>query len=130
MERLRKLRDELGVTQQTVADALKVSRPAYTKWENGEREPDNDTLLKLSDYFNVSVDYLLEKTDDPTPPSKKGQKKEAPESASDDDIKFALFGGEAGEITDKMYDEIMDFAEYVKSKYKDEIEKAKEDNQK
>lgn len=130
MERLKELRNQLGITQQNIADALKVSRPAYTKWENGERQPDFDTLLKLADFFNVSADYLLENTDDPTPPTKKGQKKEAPKGASGDELKFALFGGDSEDITDEMYDEVKNFAEFIKKKYKDEIEQAKEDKNK
>lgn len=56
---LRLLRQEKEVSQQEVADYLQITRQAYNNYENGKREPDYEILLKLSEYFNVSVDYLV-----------------------------------------------------------------------
>ena len=70
METLLKLRKSKGATQKELADFLGISRQAYANYENGNREPDNNTLLKLASYFNVSVDYLLgndTQVDFPTP---------------------------------------------------------------
>ncbi|EAC7181334.1 XRE family transcriptional regulator [Listeria monocytogenes] len=58
-ERLRELRKIEGKTQQQMADLLGVSRPAYTAYELGKREPDFETLSKLAQIFDVTVDYLL-----------------------------------------------------------------------
>src|SRR5690606_14015533 len=58
-ERLVKERNRKKYTQQMVADYLGVTRPAYTAYERGTRQPDYDTLKKISDYFDVSVEYLL-----------------------------------------------------------------------
>lgn len=59
MEYLKNLRVAKGVSQQIVADYLEITRQAYSNYENGNRAPDNEMLLKLAEYFNVSVDYLL-----------------------------------------------------------------------
>lgn len=59
MENLKKLRKIHEATQQTVADHLGITRSAYSNIENDNRDPDTKTLLKLADYYNVSVDYLL-----------------------------------------------------------------------
>lgn len=60
---LRKLNKK---TQKQISEILGVTRPAYTAYEKGNRQPDYDTLLKLANYFDVSTDYLLGKSDDPT----------------------------------------------------------------
>ncbi|MCO5483399.1 helix-turn-helix transcriptional regulator [Enterococcus faecalis] len=61
---LKKLRLAQGLTQAEVAKALGVSQPNYRRWETGERAPSSDTLERLSDFFHVSTDYLLGRTDD------------------------------------------------------------------
>lgn len=59
MEQLKILRKQKGLYQKDVATFLGVDRTTYVKYENGVSEPDNDTLVKLAELFNVSVDYLL-----------------------------------------------------------------------
>jgi repressor LexA len=58
-QRLAELRREREKTQEDVATHLGITRPAYTAYESGRRQPDYDALLKLASYFNVSTDYLL-----------------------------------------------------------------------
>ena len=60
MRRLKELRDIKGVTQKAVAIAISQSPNNYARYERGEREPDFNTLRKLSKYFGVSIDYMLE----------------------------------------------------------------------
>lgn len=67
-KRLRELRNEKGKKQHEVADYLGITRPAYTAYESGNRQPDLATVTKLAEYFNCSTDYLLGKSDDPRPP--------------------------------------------------------------
>jgi transcriptional regulator with XRE-family HTH domain len=67
MEQLKKLRKERDLTQKQVSDALKIQRATYTRYEIGEREPDNKTLNKLADFYDVTTDYLLERTNLPNP---------------------------------------------------------------
>lgn len=53
-------RKNKGVSQEEVANFLGVSRVTYTRYENGTRSPDKETLVKLANYFEVSTDFLLE----------------------------------------------------------------------
>lgn len=57
--RLKELRKLKKATQDDVAKYLGISRPAYTAYEAGKREPDDETKIKLANYFGVSTDYLL-----------------------------------------------------------------------
>ena len=59
LELLKELRQEKGDTQSDVASALNISQKAYSYYERGEREPSIDMLIQISNYFNVTVDYLL-----------------------------------------------------------------------
>lgn len=54
-----KIRKQKGYTQLKVAMDLSISREALSYYENGRRSPDVEMLCRLSDYFNVSVDYLI-----------------------------------------------------------------------
>lgn len=65
MKRLRELRLQLGLTTTELGQAIGCSNPTITNYELGNRNPDPETLMKLADYFNVSVDYLLDRTKTP-----------------------------------------------------------------
>lgn len=63
MNRIKELRLKKGLTQAEVGKKLGISDRAVGYYENGEREPDNKTLLGFAEIFNVTVDYLLGRTD-------------------------------------------------------------------
>ncbi len=63
--RLKELRKKKGLSQLRLATELNTTQNTISRYENGEREPGIAELLKIADYFNVSVDYLLGRTDDP-----------------------------------------------------------------
>ena len=63
--RLRQLRKARGITQLKMAIDLNMSQNTVSRYESGEREPGIPELLRIADYFNVSVDYLLERTEKP-----------------------------------------------------------------
>lgn len=63
MERLKTLRREKGMTQAEMAKLLGVSQVTFLKYEKGSVEPNQESLKKLADYFHVSTDYLLGKSD-------------------------------------------------------------------
>lgn len=65
--RLKQLRLSKKLTQEEVANIINVHRATVGKYETEERFPDKETLHKLADFFNVSVDYLLGRTDNPNP---------------------------------------------------------------
>ena len=62
-ERSREVRTEKMMTRKQLADVLFVSERLISYWENGKRECNFDTLIRLSEIFNVSIDYLLGKSD-------------------------------------------------------------------
>ena len=64
MNRLRELRKLKGLTQKEVALAINVSAQSYGYYENWINKPDPETLIKLADFFEVSVDYLIGRADD------------------------------------------------------------------
>ena len=66
-DRLKRRRKELKLSQDDVAKKLGITRQGYSHYETGRNEPDNETLIKLSEILNCSTDYLLGKTNDPTP---------------------------------------------------------------
>ena len=66
MQRLKQLRRKKRLSQQALATALDMSQNSISRYETGEREADYKTLIAFADYFNVSIDYLLERTDNPT----------------------------------------------------------------
>jgi len=59
LERLRALRERKGLTQGEAAKKMGIVRTTYSNYEAGNREPDNDTLKKFAEFFEVSIDYLL-----------------------------------------------------------------------
>ena len=63
--RLKELREKKNITQLKLALDLGMNQNSISRYETGEREADYKTLILLSDYFNVSIDYLLEQTDNP-----------------------------------------------------------------
>ncbi|SFU82034.1 helix-turn-helix domain-containing protein [Alicyclobacillus macrosporangiidus] len=67
-ERLSELIETNGVSKKDLAAILGVTYRNLRRYETGERKPDFDGLIKLADFFNVSLDYLVGRTDDPTPP--------------------------------------------------------------
>ncbi|MGN0131312.1 MAG: helix-turn-helix domain-containing protein [Lachnospiraceae bacterium] len=58
-EKLSSLRVQRGYSQEALAEKLYVSRQAVSKWEVGTTLPETDKLIAISDFFNVSIDYLL-----------------------------------------------------------------------
>lgn len=62
-KRLKQLRKNKKITQEDMSNMLGISRQGYGKYENGKAEPDHDTLVKIANYFKVSADYLLGRTD-------------------------------------------------------------------
>lgn len=65
MFRLKELRTSKHISQVKLAMDLNMNQNSISRYENGEREADYETLIAFADYFNVSVDYLLGRTDNP-----------------------------------------------------------------
>lgn len=63
--RITELRNEKRLTQEELAQKLEITRAALSHYENNRREPDHETTQKIADFFGVSVDYLLGRSNDP-----------------------------------------------------------------
>ena len=69
-KRLRDLREDKDMTQQQMADILNINRRTYSAYENGINSMTPETLCKIADFHNTSVDYLLNRTNEITPNKK------------------------------------------------------------
>lgn len=108
-EKIRNARKSLGLTQRQLADRLGVSNTSISNWEKGMSRPDADMIQALCAVLQLQPNDFygtITSGDAPRP------------RVSDDDIKFALFGGH-GEITDAMYDEVKRFAAFLKQREAD-----------
>lgn len=109
MEYLKKLRIEKGISQQVVADYLEITRQAYSNYENGNRSPDNETLLKLGEFFGVSVDTLLRGQENASTSQRE-------HDIQDEDLKAAFFGGYSDDLSpeeiDALWQDAKDFMHF------------------
>lgn len=64
-EALKRFRKEYGLTQKQVADAIGVLKPSYQRYEYSTNIPTATVLIKIADAYNVSLDYLVGRSDNP-----------------------------------------------------------------
>ena len=96
---------EKGVSCSRAAKEIGLSNSTVTKWKNTGATPSGDTLSKVAAYFGVSVNYLIGEQKSPTAQGN---------GVTDDDIKFALFGG--GAVSDAQYEEVKQFVRFIKER--------------
>lgn len=106
-DKIRDARKAAGLTQRQLADRLGVSNTSISNWEKGLSRPDADMIQKLCCILSLDPNYFYGTENTPGAGSR--------HTVSDEEIKFALFGGD-GEITDAMYDEVKRFAAFLKSR--------------
>ena len=112
-ERISLLCQNKGVSKSRMCLDLGLSKSTMSDMKAGRTKGiATITAQKIASYFGVSVGYLLGEETEKAPAD------DGKRSVSDDEIKFALFGGD-GEITDAMYDEVRSFAAYVKQREAD-----------
>lgn len=70
VKNLKIIRNEHGISQQTLAAVLGITQQSVNKYENHKIEPDIDTLIAMANYFEVTVDYLIGRTDENNQPVK------------------------------------------------------------
>lgn len=107
MNRIKYLREEIGYTQQQLADKLESSKSVIGLYENETRKPSLEILVKLSEIFNCSIDYILCKTDIRNPGKQ-----------IDDVLNEAMIGmskEEYEKLTESQKKQIRDFAIFVKN---------------
>lgn len=105
-ERLLELRKDADLTQDDLAEILKINKHSISSYERGKSEPPDAIKIEIAKYFHVSVDYLLGLTDNPNPYDNHHNilrlPKQFPESAKRS---------------------LADYADYLKSRYSDGIDK-------
>lgn len=107
-DKLQALCDEKGIAMSALLDQVGMSRGNMARWKDG-LTPKPATQIKLAEALGVDRELLQEK------PESEDRKQEDPAAksceVSDDDIKFALFGG--AKVTDAQYEEVKRFAKYI-----------------
>lgn len=103
MNRIKTLREELGMTQQELADKINGAKSTVAMYENESRKPSLEILVKLSEIFNCSIDYILCKTNIRN---------------IEDDFKFAYHKETEGLSEDEIR-EALEFYKLVKNKKKE-----------
>jgi len=94
MKNLKLLRGIANKTQEEMAEIIGVDRITYHRYEKGLRQPSLENMIKLADYFNVTLDYLLGRTDSPS------AEKENKEPVLDESITKAAAHGPDGANSD------------------------------
>lgn len=117
-ERLKELRKKEGKTQGEFAAKLGIARSTYSGYERGTSEPDNETLDKIANHFDVTTDYLLGRE---TTNAKKHPAEDLREyleqGFSDDEIKKRMdFFVEFIQLNDEQVDEFLSFVRWQLSK--------------
>ena len=69
-QRIRDLREDRDLSQKDLANYLNISQNTYSQYETNTLNISIDTMMRLADYYNTSVDYLIGRTDDPSPPKR------------------------------------------------------------
>lgn len=110
-ERIQELCKAKGVSASRMCVDLGLSKSTMSDMKAGRTKGvSTATAQKIATYFGVTVGYLLGEEETKNAPADEGKR-----TVTDDDIKFALFGGD-GEITDEMYEEVRNFAAFVKAR--------------
>lgn len=103
--KLKELRIKQGMTQKEIANILGISQQAYANYETGKRQPDQEMLLQIANFFDVSVDYLLGRVDKCTSHSLNEQL---------EGVDFALWS-ESRDMTEDEKKDIIDYIKFKKS---------------
>lgn len=119
MNRLKELRVQHGYkTQQDLAKVLFVNQTAVSQWERGVTVPSSQMLVKLSDLYGVSIDYMLGSDDNEKTPTPAGERK-----IEKQDLMAAFWGGDedlSPEDMDAMWTDVENFAAFVAQQKKRE----------
>lgn len=114
-ETLKKLCEEKGINGAQMCREVGYSKSLMTELKSGRKKSlSADVAAKIANYFDVSVDYLLGHSQQKKPITEAGNEHRG---ITDDDIKFALFGGDDG-ITDEMWEDVKRYAKFRKENNK------------
>lgn len=108
-KRLRLLRKKMNMTQKDLADKFSLGESTIGMYERDEREPSFEFVRQLADFFNVTTDYLLGRTDHPNPP----EQDDIPEELKDPEL--GLFFKELAEAPEERREQLLKIWEILKS---------------
>ncbi len=108
-EFLRQLRSERNLTQEQVARECNISLVSYVRYESGNRAPSSSIAEKLCKFYGITMDELFS-----------GEKTSG--EISDEDLRFALFGETAKEITKEDFDDVKKYAKFVLARRRGQLE--------
>ena len=111
MLKLRELRKNKGITMKELGKLVGVSEAAISQYETGKRQMSNEVLLRLGEFFDVSVGYLLG-VESEKAPAPEGERK-----VSDDDIMFALWG-DTKDMDKNDLEDVRRYAAFVRERKK------------
>lgn len=103
--RLKELRTKRKLTQSEFAKQFNISNGAIGNWESGKRTPDSDMLVKIANFFNVTTDYLLGNSDEPSDTN----------DITFDDFTYAFYD-ETKELTEEDKQALLQMAKILKKK--------------
>ena len=112
LERTLYLIEKNGITKNKLLLDLQLGKNSFVNWESRGTIPTGDTISKIADYFQVSADYLLGRTDDPN--QQPGQ-----ENITFDEFTYAMYN-ESKELTNEDKQMLLDFARRLKSRVAEE----------
>lgn len=112
MNRIKKLRNEKNINQDVLAKLLGLEIAGISKLETGRVPLKDEYIIKLAEYFDVSTDYLLGKSDIRNP-----------EEFNNDDLHIALSKEDKGVISDELKDKITEYAKFVIEQEKNKKDK-------
>lgn len=112
MNRIKKLRNEKNINQDVLAKLLGLEIAGISKLETGRVPLKDEYIIKLAEYFNVSTDYLLGKSDIRNP-----------EEFNNDDLHIALSKEDKGVISDELKDKITEYTKFVIEQEKNKKDK-------
>lgn len=107
IDKIIELMNRHGVSAAKLTREANLTNGLMTQWKQGKQKPSLSNLQKVADYFNVSVDYLLGNTDNPTP-------LEIPPELND--VQVAFSGGVADGLTQADIDMLLDMARVLKER--------------
>ena len=112
--RILELLEEKDVSGSKMSKDLGFSNAVFYQWKSHQQNPSADKVVKMADYFGVSVDYLLGKTDIKKAPAQNEQGRDGYEHSDNiDNLKFALFGGDGiDDIDDEMMEDVKAYARF------------------
>lgn len=112
MNRIKKLRNEKNINQDVLAKLLGLEIAGISKLETGRVPLKDEYIIKLAEYFDVSTDYLLGKSDIRNP-----------EEFNNDDLHIALSKEDKGVISDELKDKITEYAKFIIEQEKNKKDK-------